>query len=173
MLLTELDDNVKQVLFDAYCKSARTQQNNNRKFQLTFDQYFTVVCQHKHALSRIIRRYQTYHFSCRRHPFRIGYVLSWKSYSDFQTGIMDMNTSCFVSEEESKLRCKMKKGDRHSDAAKQKIGAGQKGKPKSELHKLKISITMKKFIPTEESKAKRLATWAKKRALKEAANAGL
>ena len=83
----------------------------------------------------------------RRHtkdnPNLTGYVLSYKSFAASQCGYMDETNAQICTRAKSFEDCKMKKGDKHSEASKAAISVKTAGVPKSEEHRAKIAKSMK------------------------------
>ena len=94
-------------------------------------------------------------------------VLTWRSYDAVCSKLFNVNTAFICTREMSAQVCRMKAGDNHTPTAKKKIGAAQKGKPKSAAHKAKISQSTKgkpKAGWSPERRAARSALIAAKKA---------
>lgn len=101
-----------------------------------------------------------------------GFVLSWKSYAAKQTGILCFETAQVCMRQKSRRDCAMKKGDKHTPAARKKISSAKTGKPHSAEHKKAISESLtgiKRGPMSQAEKDKRSASAKATHAAKRAA----
>lgn len=104
-----------------------------------------------------------------------GYVLTWKSYSAAQTGVMTKENAQVCIRSKSIADNKMKKGDKHKPSARAKISAAKQGKTHSASHKQNISASLtgvKKGPMSAEHKANLSAAMKASRAARKAAQLG-
>ena len=72
-----------------------------------------------------------------------GFTLTWKSYAAKQTGVLNMETAQVCMRDKSRRDNAMKKGDEHTQEAKDRISAAKRGKTHSAAHRQAISESMK------------------------------
>lgn len=139
------------------CQFARArsyQVDRGTQFDLTFDDY--VDLWRLSRLKKVVQLMKAGRLRSRmRHPDR-GWVLSWSNKAARKTGVMNKHTACIIQRLTSKLRFYLQKGERHTDAARAKIGAAKRGKPLTAAHKEAIRAARTGIAQSEEHKRKRI-----------------
>jgi hypothetical protein len=137
-----------------YNRCAIYQAGRNINFNLPFYDY---VCLWKlRRLKEVAKLIENGRISRRmRHPEK-GWVLSWTNKAARAGGEMNVTTACILQRETSKRRFYLQAGDKHTEAAKQRIGDAKRGKPISAKHKQAISKARTGVPQSEEHKRKRI-----------------
>lgn len=170
------------ILCRMYDSSRRRQVAAGNRFDLTFEQYLSLVTK---------ARRQRMEAELKRGTFKwfmesaTGYVLTWRDREARATRTLNMETAVFVNREQSRRNQHFKKGDRHtqeskdaialartgtkhSEETKARIKQSNLGQTRSDETKAKISASRKGRPMSEQTKAKmsakRAAYWAAKRA---------
>ena len=137
-----------------FARARSYQTGRGTQFDLTFDDY--VDLWRLNRLKKVLQLMKASHLRSRmRHPDR-GWVLSWRNKDARKRGVMNKHTACIIQRLTSKLRFFLQKDERHTDAARAKIGAAKRGKPLSEAHKQAIRNARTGIAQTEEHKRKRI-----------------
>ena len=153
-------NSINEYLIHLYERSKHYQMTKNVQFDITLEQYLVMWSKKKSAMNRITKQYEV---SLRTgNPFRpkTNLVLSWKKDMCRKGLPMNTTTAGLYTFENSKLNCKLRKGEKKTPEAKAKISRGCKGKPKS------TTVNMKKPKSAEHKAAMAEAArlrWAKKR----------
>ena len=138
-----------------FARARSYQTGRGTQFDLTFDDY--VDLWRLSRLEKVLLLMKAGHLKNRmRHPDR-GWVLSWSNKDARKTGVMNRHTACIIQRLTSKLRFYLQKGERHTDAARARIGAAKRGKPLSVTHKEAIRAARTGVAQSEEHKRKRIA----------------
>jgi methylphosphotriester-DNA--protein-cysteine methyltransferase len=138
-----------------YADARRYQVSRGTQFELTFADYIDLW--RLRRLRQVLELMRTGRLLKRmRHPDR-GWVLSWSNKDAREAGVMNKHTACIIQRLTSKLRFYLQKGERHTEAARAKIGAAKRGKPLSEAHKEAIRAARTGVAQSEEHKRKRIA----------------
>lgn len=138
-----------------FARARSYQTGRGTQFDLTFDDY--VDLWRLSRLKKVVLLMKASRLRSRmRHPDR-GWVLSWSNKNARKAGVMNKYTACIIQRLTSKLRFYLQKGERHTDAARAKIGAAKRGKPLSVAHKEAIRAARTGVAQSEEHKRKRIA----------------
>ena len=134
-------------------RSKAYQLSRGKRFDLSLVEYLAL---HSHRQLDTLER----HFEAGTlHHFlrcKWGYVLTWRSKTDFEGGILCAGTAIVVTREESRRRTYLKKGERQSDDTRAKIAASKRGAKHSDDHIEKRTAPqrgVKRGPMTEEHKA--------------------
>ncbi|MGY5794162.1 NUMOD3 domain-containing DNA-binding protein len=170
------------ILCRMYESSHRRQVAAGIGFELTFDQYLSLIT--KARRQRMEQEFKSGTFK-QFMESATGYVLTWRNREARATGTLNMETAVFVNREQSRRNQHFKKGDKHtqeskdaialartgtkhSEETKARIKQSNLGQTRSEETKAKISAARRGRTMSEETKAKmaakRAAYWAAKRA---------
>ncbi len=179
---TSISRPLMMILCRMYESSQRRQVAAGNRFELTFEQYLSLITK---------ARRQRMELELNRGTFKqfmgsaTGYVLTWKDRAARASGTLNMETAVFVNREQSRRNQHFKKGDKHTQKSKDAIALARTGtkhseetiarirdanlgQTRSEETKAKISAARKGRKMSEETKAKmaakRAAYWAAKRA---------
>jgi hypothetical protein len=126
----------------------------NISFNLPFDEYIHLWKLRR--LKEVAKLIENGRITRRmRHPQK-GWVLSWTNKAARAGGEMNATTACIIQRETSKRRFYLQAGDKHTEAAKQRIGDAKRGKPISAKHKQAISKARTGVPQSEEHKRKRI-----------------
>jgi len=148
------------VLHDRYDAARVYQENKGVRFELTFEQFVLLVTDSRLNTIRnaMKKNVVDYFFRSRR-----GYVLSWKDAEAMRSGVMNSQTAAYINRAESRKVGHFIKGDKHSDASKQKISTAKKGTKHSEVTRERMAAAKRGTTRSEETKAKiRAAMLARK-----------
>lgn len=138
-----------------FARARSYQTGRGTQFDLTFDDY--VDLWRLRRLQKVVLLMKAGRLKNRmRHPDR-GWVLSWSNKNARKSGVMNRHTACIIQRLTSKLRFYLQKGERHTDAARARIGAAKRGKPLSVAHKQAIRAARTGVAQSEEHKRKRIA----------------
>jgi hypothetical protein len=138
-----------------FARAERYQTSRGIHFELTFEEYADLWGPKR--LNDAVQLMKAGRLLARmRHPDR-GWVLSWSNKNARKTGVMNKHTARILQRLTSKLRFYLQKGERHTDAARAKIGAAKRGKPLSVAHKEAIRAARTGVAQSEEHKRKRIA----------------
>ncbi|KQR32494.1 hypothetical protein ASF91_13240 [Rhizobium sp. Leaf155] len=181
----QVADAVDAALFAQWQNAATYQHVNKRSFELTFEQFMTLVTPSRRKRMEAAMTKGTFE---RMMKGKFGYVLGWKSRSAFKTGVMSIETAAYMNREDSERSTQFGPGDQHTDDSKDlirkartgkkatvktraKMSASKTGKPRDEETKQAISNALKGSQKSEEHKAKISAavkaSLAEKKAAKE------
>jgi hypothetical protein len=120
-------------------------------FDLTFDQYLSLIT--KTRRQRMASEFRQGNFA-KFMKSQSGYVLTWKDRPSRASGLMNMETACFVNREWSRRNQHFKKGDRHTDASKAAIAASRLGKTHTEETKAAIAAGNTGKVQSAETRKK-------------------
>jgi hypothetical protein len=138
-----------------FARAERYQASRGIRFELTFEDYADLWGPAR--LKKALQLMKGGRLRSRmRHPDR-GWVLSWSNKDARKTGVMNRHTARILQRLTSKLRFYLQKGERHTDAARARIGAAKRGKPLSVAHKEAIRAARTGVAQSEEHKRKRIA----------------
>ena len=155
-------------------KVAQKQTKRGITFALTFDEFLELWGTRRLAtMQKHMEDGSIYARMSGNNPF--AFVVTWKSYAAKQAGVMNSETAQVCTRSKSKADNGMRKGDKHSQAVKDRISASKQGKTHSESHRLALSqalIGKKRGPMTEEHKAKLSAAMKAARARRRAAEQG-
>lgn len=170
------------ILTRMYDSSHRRQVAAGNRFELTFDQYLSLITKARRKRMELELKRGTFK---RFMESVTGYVLTWRDREAKATRTLNMETAVFVNREQSRRNQHFKKGDKHSQESKDAIARARTGtkhseetkarikqsnlgQTRSDETKAKISAFRKGRPMSEETKAKmaakRAAYWAAKRA---------
>ena len=103
-----------------FTRAERYQKGRGIQFDLTFDEYVDLwTLKNLKKVASLIKQGRI--GSRMRHPDK-GWVLSWSSKAARSSGVMDKSTARVLQRQTSKLRFYLQVGDKHTEAAKKKIG---------------------------------------------------
>lgn len=145
------------------------QMSRGKRFDLSIDEYLAL-----HSCRQLSTLEQHFEAGTLGQFLRCkwGYVLTWRSKAAFDEGLLCAETALITTREESRRRTFLKKGARHSEAARAKIGASRRTKKQSSDHIEKRAAQqrgVKRGPMTEEHKAAIRAGRARQLAAKRAA----
>lgn len=134
---------------------AAYQTKQGRTFDLTLAQFESVIAPHqRRTIEKHIKAGSLDGFMKHR---QWGYVFSWASKEACLTGVMNTSTAKVMTRMASERMNALKKGDKHSDRTKARIGAAKRGRPQSEAHvalRAEAQRGVKRGPISEETKAK-------------------
>lgn len=153
-IMLESDADLHAWLERQFARARSYQIGRGTQFDLTFDEY--VDLWRLNRLKKVVQLMKAGRLRSRmRHPDR-GWVLSWSNKAARKTGVMNKHTACIIQRLTSKLRFYLQKGERHTEAARAKIGAAKRGKPLTAAHKEAIRAARTGVAQSEEHKRKRI-----------------
>ena len=123
------------ILGGMYESSHRRQVAAGNRFELSFDQYLSLITN---------ARRQRMEQECKRGTVKqfmesaTGYALTWRDREARATGTLNMETGVFVNREQSRLNQHFKKGDTHTQESKDAIALARTGTKHSEATKARI-----------------------------------
>lgn len=170
----EISEKLDTYLLSWFATSRAYQLGKGRRFELTYAEFLELWgAKRLRTMQKHMDNGSVYARMNASNMF--GFVLTWKSYAAKQTGILCRETAQVCMRQKSRRDNTMKKGDRHTPEAIEKISAAKRGKTHSAEHKKAISESMKgiKRGPmSQEEKDKRSASMKATLAAKRAALGG-
>jgi len=127
------------------------QEKRGRNFELTFPEFMSLVS--KSRRNKMEAKMRTGNFE-RFMKSNYGYCLTWNSRRAFKTGIMSIETACYVNREDSERSCQFGPGDTHSEESIDLIRKARTGKKASDATKAKQRARKIGHVVDAEQRAK-------------------
>lgn len=165
-------------LNERYAKSRATQEQANRKFDLTEREHLALWEAKPLFVTRLAAKLRKSKDSADSYMrSELGPCLSWVGKQARKDGVMNRDTAEVISHRESEKRFRMQPGETHREDSKQKISKSKKGVKHTEAHKANVSAALTGVAKSAGSNSKRSASmkayWAKKHADMAANTAGI
>lgn len=148
---TKISKPLLTVLGRMYESSQRRQLAAGNRFDLTFDEYLSLITKARRQRmeselkSGTLRQFM---------ESATGYVLTWRDRPAKASGILNTETGVFVNREQSRRNQHFKKGDRHTQASKDAIALARTGTKHTEETKAQIKQSNTGLTRSAETKAK-------------------
>lgn len=127
------------------------QEKRGRTFALTLPEFISLVT--KSRRQKMEAKMKTGNFD-RFMKSNYGYCLTWKSRAAFKTGVMSIETACYVNREDSERSCQFGPGDTHSLESIDLIRKARTGKKASDATKAKQKARKMGHTVDAEQRAK-------------------
>lgn len=153
--ITTIAPELKKLLKARYDSAKKTQLRNGIQFDLTFDEFLTLVGAGKRqTITKQMKAGTTNEF------FRSysGYCLTWKDKAAFEGKVMNVETAVYITRRMSRRINQFTTGDKHTDASKAKISASKTGSKHKASTKKKISAALTGKDVSDETRAKMAAS---------------
>jgi hypothetical protein len=146
--ITAAVDLALEVQFDL---ARQYQEKHGRRFELTFPQFVSLVT--KSRRQKMEAKMRSGNFE-RFMKSNAGYCLTWKSRAALKTGIMSVETACYLNREDSERACQFGPGDTHTAESIDLIRKARTGKKHTDATKAKQSARKMGHAVDDEQRAK-------------------